>query len=244
MVMSKKSKYSIIDGVRIFHPVVRRFCLKDLARLQLTPTIELHLLRHFDVVDPIYAQHLLGQQYHYFDFTISKWKKKIIRKKDISLALQVAGSKFLSSCIGYRNPEELFSTIKRKISQASRKGEIIWFEFGDSLRAFYSFECKYNVGNCNLVAISQLKKKFRNNIKEQLRGKIKGDNFKIKVVSGINPILTSRVVVEMRYPHDVATPIHFTAYSGILTPDFPNSNQNKTEKKYSESFWDKHTFIV
>jgi hypothetical protein len=215
--------------MQIFHPKKRQLQTSDVTALQSTPAIELHLLRHFSTVSEEYINRLLN---------------KSITHQHITDALSTGGSKFFQDISGIQDPAELFDLIKTHLITTAEKSTLSLFDYGDTLRAFFSIQYHVPVGLDTLIPMDRLSAEQQQTIITKQRGDLAGDNATmIKIIHGITPEPTNTISIQLGLPMNPVQELFLTAYPGIQAPDFPNDQQSADERQHSTQFWNTHVFI-
>jgi hypothetical protein len=215
-----------------------------MKKIELNPTNEYHLLRHFSNVSGDYIQGLIGQKYYYRDYQTCTYKQDQLNSKAIKEALATKGSKFFKNIKGIENPKQLLQLIQFHFDLI-QKEEITWRKEHEEQSFCFIINYPIAVGYKNLISISDLTPTEQKEIKTVARSMNDGENnVMIKTVTGIKvaPIHTITVAVI-----DISELSFYlvTAYpgDGSPSPDFPNSKQSATDYQQSFEFWSNHVFV-
>ena len=210
--------------------------LSDLDKVEINPTNEFHILRHFSFVDPKYSKTLIGQKYFYYDYAKNKFVKSIISSEDIDFALQTIGTKFFSNINGIEDPKKLLKFIKEKLKPEIENKNIIWTLQGKNKTANFTIRYNKKIGDKNLIPISDLSIQDQKRIRQVPRSKHKGEeSLLINTVTDVK--MQSVDIISVEIVENNEFPFYFiTAY--------PKSNQSGTEPDDKQNFWDNYVFVI
>lgn len=185
-------------------------------KIEINPTNEFHILRHFSDVSFDYRTAVIGKPYWYYDYAQKKYCESVVTEDDIENALNAVGTKFLESVSGIENPKKLLELINEKFLVLYGEDSIKWMTDDDTEVASFSFEYGASVGLINVLP----KKSFGlDEIKKVKRSKCLGeDGVLVEIVSGVDLRPTNIIYAEM-----VKTPLlpfyAITAFPDCLVND-------------------------
>lgn len=213
--------------------------------LEINPTNEYHILRHFTDVSADYIKSLIGKEYYYFNNEHRHFHQGVIDAIAITEALETVGSKFTKNVKGIENPRELLNLMKVKF-ESYAEAEIEW-KVKDEYR-FFPFLLTHSeaVGFKNLVPIDGLTAEQKDRVKTMPRSAHAGeDTVMVKVVADVEMQPTNSIVAGV-FDYEDLPFYQATAYPGdvMFTPDFPNASQSEEEYAASKHYWETHVFIV
>jgi len=209
--------------------------------VEINPTNEFHLLRHFIDVSSEYRNSLIGKEYYRFNFKTQKFEKSFITPIDIDNALKTTGSKFYKNVKGIEDPQKLLKLI---VSEFYKLNERIWTDCENGKNLGFLFKYSQYVGERNLIHIKELTNEERKRVKKVPRGESESE-IMINVVSNVKVRRLDTIEVSLLDSPKLPS-LFVTAYPGDLMPteDFPNKLQKKENYKKSKEFWDNHVFII
>lgn len=212
----------------------------SMKSIEINPTNELHLLRHFSGVAKEYSDQLVGQEYYHYDYKLGKFKKGHISPNVIQAALETTGSKFYKDITGIENPKKLLQLIKVKFEAQKN---IHWSPTANGINYAFLINHDSDVGNKNLIKVSELSDPDKKRVHKVSRGEGES-SVMVNIVNGIGVRKLKTIEVGVLDSPELDF-LFVTAYPGDLmhTEDFPNDKQPEQEYKVSKEFWDNHVFV-
>jgi hypothetical protein len=216
-----------------------------MKQVEINPTNEYHILRHFKLVPQDYAARLIGKHYFYHNVNRNKFESGTITEENIEMAVKTTGSKFSNQIPGITTPIDILNLIKSEFIKIPIEKQV-WR--GDANKRFFSFliSTNYPVGVKNLINISELTAEERLRIRKVPRSRHVGEG--TVMVNTIDNIPTRTLhTIEVGLIDTVELPFYFvTAFPGDLeeAPDFPNSEQSKSDYELSLDYWNNHVFVI
>lgn len=214
-----------------------------MKQLQINPTNEFNLLRHYSKINEDYSKTLLGQEYFFHNHSTGHFEKGIVTDEAITNALETKNSKFFNNIPGLNTPNELLNLIKDKFD-SFKPEEIKW----EGSKKFFSFLIEYPepVGIKNLIPIESLTDEEKTRVKTLPRSNKVGETgIMIKTIEGIEAKPLETIEIGLQDSEELTFYL-VNAYPGDMevTPGFPSDRQSKEEYEKSIEYWDTHVFIV
>jgi hypothetical protein len=161
--------------------------------IEINPTCEFHLLRHFSKVSDKYKKSLVGKEHYYFDYSTNNFVKQIITENEIDLAIKTLGGKF-NSTKPFNTPVEVIKLVRTEID----KKDIVWGKDGVNLRANFEIEFQDYVGVENLIEEYKLSSEDQKNIVTKPRSELPGETgIVVKTLAGCKTNLTNKISVQL-----------------------------------------------
>lgn len=163
--------------------------------IEINPTNEFHVLRHFSHVDDAYKETLIGESYRYYDYARKKYRESVITEADIENALETIGTKFFEDVAGIENPRKLLELVGEKFPVSDGEDKMEWTADGEGKTASFSFAYGASVGLINALP----KQAFSaDEIKRVKRSRCPGeDDVWVETVSGTELKPTDKIHVEI-----------------------------------------------
>jgi hypothetical protein len=161
-----------------------------MKKIEINPTTEFHILRHFYNVDESYTKNLLGKKYYYFDYVKNSFETSIISQKHIDFAFKTFASKFTFD----KTPTDLLKLAENEFQTTN----LNWQKENNVSIARFEISQSHNVGSCNLIVKSNLSQSDLERVKTQPRSKLEGeDNILISTLSNFKSPQTNTISVEI-----------------------------------------------
>jgi hypothetical protein len=160
-------------------------------KLEINPTTEFHVLRHFQDVSAEYKHSLIAKSYHFFNHTFGKFESSVINELLIEHALQTIGGKFNLSTSKYTNPIDILELCQ---VQMAKLGTLEWIENGANKEANFQVECDDFIGTENIILEKELPFKECQKVEVKYRSLLPGeDKIFVKTLSGYQTKLTNKI---------------------------------------------------
>jgi hypothetical protein len=133
----------------------------------INPTVEFHILRHFENVDEAYGQKLIGKEYFYYDYNENVMRKSVITRKHIKQAFKTRGSKFNHTIL--KNSKDILLEIQKRSELKN------WLNDG-SEKLCFEIEYTKVVGSVRMQREIDLSLEDKEKIVAMPRSQLEGEN--------------------------------------------------------------------
>ena len=162
-----------------------------MKNIEINPTTEFHILRHFLKVSQEYKDSLIGKDHFYFDYSANTFKSSTISEEDVNSALVSFGGKFLEDLTGISSPTDILQLCKVEFNLRYPD------RISSSETKHYNFEVTYsdNLGLQNFLEISKLTLEEKSKIQKIPRSKLVGEGSIIVNVLDSDRLLNSTKII-------------------------------------------------
>jgi hypothetical protein len=197
---------------------------------------QLHLLRHFTGVPDEYRRGLIGKTFVREDRAKGRSYPVTINNETIDRALACWGSKFEPAA--FAHPLALIELVR---GAALAREDLVFFDEGFCHKTYLIHDAGVPVGRQGLVPVAALSPEEAARAERQMRGRLGGDDFFVRVVPGGRGPVTTKLSALIGVIDGKAC--IFTAHPGEPAPDFPKDSQSPAEQEYNRHFWETHAFV-
>ncbi len=233
--------FQLIGNARIYGNPLGTVDPKEVSSLKSSPTTELHLLRHFSQLPTGYT--LIDQDKEVFNSKDKTTTVEPITNDDLQKAITTKGSKFFIGVSGLSTPADVVNFVRSEATRRAGAGELSWYDGGFCKKTSFVVELPGQIGTDGVVSLSELSPEQQSKVTEQNRGKLAGDDFKVKLVNHPG-VTTNKLSVVIGHIKGEESPGIFMSYPGELAPPFPGDYQGEEERNYNKQFWNEHVFIA
>jgi hypothetical protein len=201
-----------------------------MKKLEINPTTEFHILRHFLSVSEEYKRTLIGKKYYFFDLNSNSFIQSKISSLDIEKALQTKGGKFELTLSMMKTPKDVLEFCKTKIGNLT---SLTWVIVDNCLKSSCYITSLSEIGPENIILKKNLSDDQLKKVKTFPRSLLPGeDKIMVQTIENYPTSTTKNIEVQLINTPDLPF-IWVTAYP---------ANNLKTNS--NEEFWSQVVVVL
>ncbi len=243
------SPFIEVEGVRFYGNPEGAPTEEEIQNLQLTPSGEMHLLRHFSRLSEEARARIMG-----IKLNPGTERETVVSQEYLDEQLKTGGAKFNPEQAAIDDPQKMRGVAMKLLQLGSPAGTPQWVRRGNQKRLIFrvtltselknelGLDQKKPLGFGNLVEITDETKEA---VFQKPRGKNEtSDQIERNFIRMAQAPTTDGLVVALTKFDNQEYPQIAAVHPGIIAAPMPNKrSQSEEEFNYNQAFWSRHAFV-